>query len=113
MNLVKKVKEINIENENFIMAFDMRSIATYKELTGTNFNRGVTKLFQFDDEAIIYFIASTLRRAETPDIPLGKEVIEGDLIYFLINCTMEVINLVAESLPENKSSKKKENLKKM
>lgn len=113
MDLVKKVREFNIENEKFIMTFDMRSIAVYKELTGDSFNRGVSKLLGFDDEAIIYFIASTLRREETPDTPLGQEVIEGDLIYFLINCTMEVINLVAESLPEDKSVKKNENLRKI
>lgn len=108
MELVKKIKEINIEGEEFIMTFDMRSIATYKEIAVTSFNRGATKLFQFDDEAVIYFIASTLRRKETPDIPLGNEVVQGDLVYFLLNHTMDVIELVAESLPENKNSKKKE-----
>ena len=111
MNLVKKVKEINIENENFIMAFDMKSIATYKELTGTNFNMGAHKLFQYDDEAIINFIASTLRRQEKPDTPLAREVLDGDILYFLINHTMDVITLVAESLPESKDNKKKESLK--
>lgn len=113
MELVKKIKEINIEGEEFIMTFDMKSIATYKDITGTSFNRGATKLFQFDDEAVIYFIASTLRRKETPDIPLGNEVVQGDLIYFLLNHTMNVIELVAESLPENKNSKKKEKQMKM
>lgn len=107
MNLVKKVKEINIENEKFIMTFDMKSIATYKELTGTNFNRGTHKLFQYDDEEIINFIASTLRREENPDTPLGREVLDGDILYFLINHTLDVITLVAESLPEGKENKKK------
>lgn len=107
MDLVKKVKEITIENEEFVMTFDMKSIATYKELTGTNFNRGVSKLFAYDDEAIINFIACTLRRKETPTEPLGKEVLEGDVLYFLMNHTLDVIILVTDSLPDNKTSKKK------
>ena len=31
MDLVKKVKEITIENEEFIMTFDMKSIASYQK----------------------------------------------------------------------------------
>lgn len=113
MELVKKKREINIENEKFIMTFDMRSIATYKELTGNNFNMSIHKLFQYDDEEIINFIASTLRREETPDMPLGQELLDGDVLYFLLNHTMDVITLVAESLPEGKNDKKKESLKKI
>jgi len=107
MELARKVKEININDEEFIMTFDMRSIATYKEITGTSFNRGVHKLFQYDNEEIINFIASTLRRKETPDIPLGREVLEGDVLYFLINHTLDVITLIVKSLPEDKTNKKR------
>ncbi|MDU4952976.1 hypothetical protein HF846_13940 [Clostridium cadaveris] len=106
MDLVKKVKEITIENEEFIMTFDMKSIAVYKEITGESFVAGTQKLFDFDDEAIINFIASTLRRKSEPDKPLGKEIIEGDILYFLLNHTNDVIMLVSDSLPD-KSSKKK------
>lgn len=106
MDLVKKAKDITIEDEEFIMTFDMKSIAVYKEITGESFVAGTQKLFAFDDEAIINFIASTLRRKSEPDKPLGKEIIEGDILYFLLNHTNDVIMLVSDSLPD-KSSKKK------
>lgn len=106
MDLVKKVKEITIENEEFIMTFDMKSIAVYKEITGEAFVLGTQKLFSYDDEAIINFIASTLRRKSDPNKPLGNEIIEGNILYFLLNHTEDVIMLVADSLPD-KSSKKK------
>lgn len=106
MELVKKIKEINIENEEFIMAFDMKSIATYKDLTGRFFSRGVSELFKENDEEIIYFIASTLRRRETPNIPLGKEVLEGDILFFVMNLKIMAIELVMMSLPTETSKKK-------
>ncbi|WP_462427198.1 hypothetical protein [Fusobacterium varium] len=106
MDLVKKTKDITIEDEEFIMTFDMKSIAVYKEITGESFVVGTQKLFNFDDESIINFIASTLRRKSEPDKPLGKEIVEGDILYFLLNHTNDVIMLVSDSLPD-KSSKKK------
>lgn len=106
MELVKKIKEINIENEEFIMAFDMKSIAIYKDLTGRFFSRGVSELFKENDEEIIYFIASTLRRKETPNIPLGKEVLEGDILFFVMNLKIMAIELVMMSLPTETSKKK-------
>lgn len=106
MDLVKKEKEIQIEDKSYIMAFDMKSIATYKELTGNNFNRGVHRLFSYDDEEIINFIACTLRNKSTPDKPLGAEVKNGDILYFLLNHTGDVIDLIADSLPNNNSKKK-------
>lgn len=106
MNLIKTVKEIKIENEEFIMTFDMKSIAVYKELTGESFVKGNGELFKYDDEAILNFIASTLRRKEEPKKPLGAEILEGDILYFLLNHSTDVINIVASSLPDKKDSKK-------
>ncbi|MDQ0149123.1 hypothetical protein ACFO6R_05930 [Eubacterium multiforme] len=111
MDLVKKELEFEINNERFIMTFDMKSIATYKELSGEPFVLGEEKLKNFDDEAIINFIASTLRRKEEPDKPLGLEVINGDLVFYLFELTGYVIYLVNMSLPEApKESKKKEEI---
>lgn len=106
MNLLKKSKKINIENEEFIMEFDMRSIAIYKELSDKSFTLGVRELFKYDDREIILFIASTLRRKENPNEPLGEEVLNGDILYFLINHTDDVIELIAMSLPIENSKKK-------
>lgn len=105
MNLLKKSKELTIENEEFVMEFDMRSIALYKELSNKSFTKGVGDLFKYDDEAIAMFIACTLRRKEDETKPLGKEVLEGDVLYFLLNHTNDVIDLVAMSLPSDNSKK--------
>ena len=64
MNLVRKEKEIKIGKEEYIMFFDMNSIVTYKEITKQSFSEGVKKLFEEDDEEVMYFIASTLRKKE-------------------------------------------------
>ncbi len=109
MNLLKKSKELTIENEEFVMEFDMRSIALYKELSNKPFVKGVGDLFKYDDEAIAMFIACTLRRKEEPTKPLGKEVLEGDILYFLLNHSSDVIELIAMSLPSDTSKNAKKN----
>lgn len=106
MNLLKKSKELCIENEEFVMEFDMRSIAAYKELSDKPFTKAIRELFKYDDEEIIKFIACTLRRKEEPTKPLGREVLDGDVLYFLLNHTNDVIELVAMSLPSDNSKKK-------
>ena len=107
MDLVKKKKEIKIDDIEYIICFDMKSILTYKQLTGRFFSHGITNLFKLDDEEIIYFIASTLRIKEEEDEPLGLEVINGDVLAYLINFKNIVIEIIAESLPTGDNSKKK------
>lgn len=109
MNLVRKEKEIKIGEEEYIMYFDMSSIVMYKELTNRFFTHGVNKLFEQDDEEIMYFMASTLRRKDNPKKPLGKEIFEADILQLLLMHKWDVIDLVASSLPveETQKSKKK------
>lgn len=108
MNLTRKELNLNIDGEDYIMAFDNRSIATYKEIIGKPFTKGYASLLQGDDEAVLDFIASTLRRKSEPDKPLGKEVLEGDNLFFLTTLTNHVIILISMSLPDKpKNSKKK------
>lgn len=108
MNLIKKQEQINIDGIDYVICFDMRSICKYKELTGRFFSTGINKLLQLDDEEIIYFIASTLRKKDNEEEPLGIEVLEGDILTYLINFKNIVINLIVKSLPtgENNSKKK-------
>lgn len=108
MNLTRKEIEVSIDGEDYIMAFDNRSIATYKEVIGKPFTKGYSELLQGDDGAVLDFIASTLRRKSEPDKPLGKEVLEGDNLFFLTTLTNHVVILISMSLPDKpKSSKKK------
>ena len=107
MNLVRKEKIIKIGEEEYIMYFDMSSIVMYKELTNRFFTHGVNKLFEQDDEEIMYFMASTLRRKDNPKKPLGKEIFEADILQLLIMHKWDVIDLVASSLPVEETPKKK------
>ncbi|MBS6601301.1 MAG: hypothetical protein KH333_09885 [Clostridium sp.] len=107
MNLVRKEKEIKIGEEEYIMYFDMSSIVMYKELTNRFFTHGVNKLFEQDDEEIMYFMASTLRRKDNPKKPLGKEIFEADILQLLLMHKWDVIDLVASSLPVEETPKKK------
>ena len=114
MDLVKKKIEIKIDNEEYVMFFDMKSIAIYKEITatndnpiGNNFTDGINKLFNQVNEEIINFIACTLRHKETEDTPLGRKLFESDILFFLLNFRVYAINLIAESLPQSNDVKKK------
>lgn len=107
MNLVRKEKIIKIGEEEYIMYFDMSSIVMYKELTNRFFTHGVNKLFEQDDEEIMYFMASTLRRKDNPKKPLGKEIFEADILQLLLMHKWDVIDLVASSLPVEETPKKK------
>ena len=107
MNLTRKEIEVSIDGEDYIMAFDNRSIATYKEVIGKPFTKGYAALLQGDDAAVLDFIASTLRRKSEPDKPLGKEVLEGDNLFFLTTLTNHVVILISMSLPDKTKKKKK------
>lgn len=105
MNIVKKVKAIKIGDEDYIMTFDMRSIAVFKELTGKSFLQSSAKLGLLDDEVVLGFIGATLRKADTENKPLGKQVYDMDIMYLLLNLSETVIELVTSSLPQAKSNK--------
>ena len=107
MSLLKEKLELKIDNEEFIMMFDMKSLAVLKSLGVINFSEAFARLRNFDAEAMIYFIASTLRKKETPDEPLGKDFIEnGNLILALDELNLYVVKYVALSLPEVEIGKK-------
>lgn len=111
MNIVKKIREVEIGDENYIMTFDMRSIATFKEITGKSFLQSSAKLGLLDDEIILGFIAATLRKADDENKPLGKAIYDMDIMYLLLNLSEIVIELVTSSLPQQtkgaKTPKKK------
>lgn len=109
LNLVKKSVELTIDEENFIMTFDMRSIVTFKELTGKNFVASTSKLGEFDDELLLGFMGATIRREENPLTPIGKEIYEMDILRLLVDQSWNVINLIVGSMPQGdlKSKSKK------
>ncbi|KAI3350151.1 hypothetical protein [Clostridium botulinum] len=111
MNIVKKIKDIKIGDEDYIMTFDMRSIAVFKELTGKSFLQSSAKLGLLDDEVVLGFIGATLRKVNEENKPLGKQIYDMDIMYLLLNLSEIVIELVTSSLPQakvgNKNIKKK------
>ncbi|MCJ8343833.1 MAG: hypothetical protein MJH09_13480, partial [Cetobacterium sp.] len=72
-----------------------------------NFSEEFSKLRNFDMLATVRFIASTLRKKECLDEPLGKDFVEnGNLILVLDELSLDVVKYVALSLPEVKRGKK-------
>lgn len=106
MNIVKKVRDIKIGNENYIMTFDMRSIVVFKELTGKSFLQSSAKLGLLEDEVVLGFIGATLRKVNEENKPLGKQIYDMDIMYLLLNLSETVIELVTSSLPQSKPSDK-------
>ena len=110
-NLIRKEVEVDIKGEEFIMYFDMYSITVYKEITGRKFLSALDKLFNQDEEEMIYFIASTLRRKGDNPKPLGKEVLDPkfNILAILFKQRWTVIDIIASGLPdrEDESQPKK------
>lgn len=107
MSLLKKKLDINIGNEEYVMMFDMKSLAIYKELTEEPFSMGYLKLQLFDEETTLNFIACTIRKREEPNEPLGKMFLDdGNILLGLITLSADVLNYVNMSLPEIKKGKK-------
>lgn len=107
MNLSKKIKEISINNQNYVLCFDMKSILTYKELSNKTFTSGIDGLFSGDDEEAMYFIASALRKKEAHEIPLGTEVLNGNVIEYIVNFKSMVQEVIIDSLPQEETGSKK------
>ena len=106
-DIVREERKIKIGNQKYIMYFDMKSIATYFKLTGRQFNLDLISLFNQEDEAIINFIASIVRKEDDENRePLGKEVIEGDVLTWLFNCKIDAIEIIEKSLPQDDPKKK-------
>lgn len=102
MNIIKKTVDLTLNEEEFIACFDMKSIMTYKELSGESFLQGMQKLANLDEEVILNFMASTIRKDEKSK-PLGKKLLnEYDVLGLLINYTEPIMKLIADSMPQDK-----------
>lgn len=109
-SLTRLEKEFSIENEEFIMYFDMRSAVTYQRLAKKTVTDGLIKLFSGDSEEYLLFIASTVRRKNDKEKkPLAEEVLEGNSLGWLLNYSKMIEEVVESALPKNeeKDSKKK------
>lgn len=106
-NLSKKIIEVEIDNQKYKATFDMKSIETYKELTGESFILGYSKLVKFEDKTTIDFLGSILRPIENPEEPIGVKVYDMNLIELLVVHSGIALQLVFDSLPKVKNTKKK------
>ena len=102
-NLLRKVENIKIDGQKYIMAFDMESIEIFKDITGKGVVSSLDKLANLDDETILYFIASTLRYKDTEKI-LGREIFNGkyDLFSLVITLLPVVLDIVNKGFPQPK-----------
>ena len=100
-NLLRKVENIKIDGKDYILAFDMESIEVFKDLTGKGVVASLDKLAALDDETILYFIASTLRRKEDDKI-LGRTLLNGeyDLFSLVIKLFPVVLSIVNNGFPQ-------------
>lgn len=100
MSLLVKAKPITIEDEKLYCVIDIKSIATYKDLTGESFLKAVQRVADLDDIVLINLLASCLRR--TPDgEPVGMEYVARFNPLALITDTMDdIVELLESSLPK-------------
>ncbi|WP_252242936.1 hypothetical protein [Clostridium sp. ZS2] len=107
-NLKRKIKNIKIDDKEYIMAFDMESCEIFKELSGTSILTSLLKLNELDDITVLYFIACTLREKETEKI-LGEDFFNGnyDLFSVVISLLPTVISVVTAGFPQDDGKSKK------
>ena len=112
-NLSKKRIKLKIEDKDYIMSFDMKSIEVFKEMTNESFILSTSKLISFDDETVINYMACTIRPADNEEEPIGKEIYEMNLLNLLLNYSGLVIQTVLEELPKSEGEKPKKKMKKI
>lgn len=116
-NLIKKTKKLKLGNKDYIMCFDMTSVNMFQELTGTSFLNSIHLINRYDDKTLLYFMACSIRPVDNPDVPIGEELFNFNIIGLLLAHTLDVIQLVSSSMPQakeknNNNSKKKHYRKK-
>lgn len=100
MSLLIKVKKVTIENEELYCVVDMKTISTYKSLTGESFLKAVQKMADMDDEVMLMLLASSLRKTPDGD-PVGLEYINKfNPIAFLFELMDTLTEVIEESLPK-------------
>lgn len=108
MSLLKKSKKVTIDGKEYIMAFDMRSVAIFQEISGESFTNAMPKLFAGVDFILLCFMGSTLRPITNIDSPIAGDIFNSnkfDMLGLLLNQGKEVTSLIAQSLPKVEGKK--------
>lgn len=116
MSLLVKVKKVKLEDQDMICVVDMKTIATFKRITGESFLKSISKLHQdLDEEILLSLLASTLR-FEIGEDPVGMEFLNAYNPLALVTEYMDlIVELVEDALPKGKPGdikKKKKSTKK-
>lgn len=109
MSLLKKSRKVTIEGKSYVMMFDMKSVAMFREITGQTFTNAMPNLFAGDDFTILGFLGATLRPASNIKAPVGHDIFNAekfDSLGLLLNHGKEVTALIAQSLPKTDTKKK-------
>lgn len=105
-SLFKKSRETKIDGKDYVMAFDMKSVVIFHEITGKTFTNAMPELFAGVDFIILGFLGATLRPKNKPKEPVGKAIFkEFDILGLLMNQGNDVTALIAESLPKSDEKK--------
>lgn len=100
MDLIKQVRPLTIEGKPYVMCFDMRSVAMFREISGTSFTNAMPQLFAGEDFTLINFMACTIRPLDKPTEVLGREIYKLDILGLLLNIGKDVTALIASSMPQ-------------
>lgn len=100
MSLLLKVKKVKLDDIELYCVIDMKTIATFKQLTGESFLKAIQRIGDMDDMVMINLLASSLR--ETPDgDPVGLDYLSKYNPLALITELMEdVAELIQDSMPK-------------
>lgn len=104
-NLIKKTKKIILGDKEYVMCFDMTSVNMFQEFTGMSFLNALHLINKYDDKALLNFMACSIRPVDNPEEPLGEALFEFNVIGLLLAHTLDVIELVSSSMPQEGNKK--------
>ena len=102
MSLLVKAKKIKLEDAEMYCKLDMKSIETYKNISGESFMKGIQRISEMDEGVILNLIASTVRHTIDGD-PVGKEFLEQfNPIALIMEMIDPLMELVEDAMPKSK-----------
>ena len=106
MSLATKVKKIKLDETDYLLTMDMRTIRYYKEFTGGSFLKAISKMDELDEDILFPMMGGMLRDVDAPGEPLGVECLENyDPIGLINYMTPYLFELINASMPKEKGGK--------
>lgn len=107
MNLAKQVRNVELEDETYILTLDVKAINHFKTTSKKQFLQSVPKFLVLDDEVVFYMLGSMLRKDEESE-PVGRKFLEQFNPFLIVEKLWPVAHdVITGNLPQAKGESEK------